>query len=83
MITYYQTSIQAEDELHELCKKVYLKPADYQLLDTDESESHSCLLKEKKACVQRLVTAFIQKISHIFQIEEGLTFMKDLIKGNK
>ena len=54
MSTQDQPCIQAGDEISELFCKVYLKPADFQLLDTDDCELYTSLLKQKKACVQRL-----------------------------
>ena len=58
MNTHDQPSIHAEEELPEQCRKVYLKATDFQLLDIDDSELHTCILEEKKACVQKLGTGF-------------------------
>ena len=80
MCTHDQLSIHAEDEIPELCRKIFLKPADIHLLDIDDTDYIPVNWNTKMSCFQKLVTGFNQKISHFFQSQEGLTFMKELIK---
>ena len=72
MSTHDQPFNHHEDDMPVLCRNVYLKPVEFQLLDIDENELHTCILKQNKASVQELVMGFNQKISYFFQGQEGL-----------